>query len=568
MFKKLEKGVFHRLGDKQKRSPRTRREALRKGEEDSAVRGIAESQDQNQTKEALQKIHSVLRIPQLYQSFEKTLNKKTDKTAEGNSGPEKEKEKLRTTLLMAITRRYLAKFPKMTECKRNFEEISLYPNIDGDSQKAMRDSKVFSQLENSWSRKITGGGGGMDGIPGIRAWEQKLKGKKRSKHCKQLQASDNSTNKNWKLSVNTAKASSTNNFSTARQNVNRQTILTSTALKVNTVKPIDNSHRTLQNKGIIDSGCSRHMTGNKAYLADFQDYNGGPVAFGGSKGYITGKGKIKTENIVPLGGLACLIAKATTNESNLWHRRLGHVNFKNLNRLVKGNLVRGLPTKLFQNDHTCVACQKGKQHKASCKPKLVSSISNTLQLLHMDLFGPTSVRSINHKTYCLVITDDFSRFSWTFFLRTKDETSAILKDFIRQIENQLNQKGIRGEFRQCQNSPKMELLRERTGPLIEAARTSTKRQICSRGFKKKKMNCLKTNLKFPFWHYISSTNTSSSKSDKKRRKSKRRRNKCLLDVLAKTSKQRERQLNEEAEVSQRILNETLNTLVISRSCCD
>ncbi|GJQ96815.1 putative ribonuclease H-like domain-containing protein [Tanacetum coccineum] len=82
----------------------------------------------------------------------------------------------------------------------------------------------------------------------------------------------------------------------------------------------------------------------------------------------------------------------------------------------------------------------GKQHKASCKAKLVSSISHTLQLLHMDLFGPTSVRSINHKTYCLVITDDFSRFSWTFFLRTKDETSAILKDFIRQIENQLNQK--------------------------------------------------------------------------------------------------------------------------------
>ncbi|GKC13660.1 ribonuclease H-like domain-containing protein, partial [Tanacetum coccineum] len=313
--------------------------------------------------------------------------------------------------------------------------------------------------------------------------------------------------------VKTAKTSSTKKVSAARQKVNRQTVLTSTALKVTTVKPIvnavrplnvfhkthspssrpfkrttvlktnlsnqkvytakvkevstvgekwviaDNPHRNLQNKGIIDSGCSRHMTGNKAYLADFQDFNGGPVAFGGSKGYITGKGKIKTgkldfedvsfvkelqpfnlfsvsqmcdkknkvlftdteclvlspdfklpdenqillkvprqnnmysfnlENIVPLGGLACLIAKATTDESNLWHRRLGHVNFKNLNRLVKGNLVRGLPTKLFQNDHTCVACQKGKQHKASCKAKLVSSISHPLQLLHMDLFGPTS----------------------------------------------------------------------------------------------------------------------------------------------------------------------------------
>ncbi|GJR95742.1 putative ribonuclease H-like domain-containing protein [Tanacetum coccineum] len=306
------------------------------------------------------------------------------------------------------------------------------------------------------------------------------------------------------------------------------------------------------------------MTGNKAYLADYQDINGGPVAFGGSRGYITGKGKIQTgkldfedvsfvkelqhfnlfsvsqmcdkknkvlftdteclilspdfklpdenqillkvprqnnmysfnlENIVPLGGLACLIAKATTDESNLWHRRLGHVNFKNLNRLVKGNLVRGLPTKLFQNDHTCVACQKGKQHKASCKAKLVSSISHTLQLLHMDLFGPTSVRSINHKTYCLVITDDFSRFSWTFFLRTKDETSAILKDFIRQIENQLNQKvktircdngtefknrdiiefcGLKGIKREYSNArtPQQNGVAERKNrTLIEAART-------------------------------------------------------------------------------------------------
>ncbi|GKF99719.1 putative ribonuclease H-like domain-containing protein, partial [Tanacetum coccineum] len=101
------------------------------------------------------------------------------------------------------------------------------------------------------------------------------------------------------------------------------------------------------------------------------------------------------DNIVPLRGLACLIAKATTDESNKWHRRLGHVNFKNLNKLVKGNLVIGLPSKIFQNDHTCVACQKGKQQKASNKAKAISSISQTLQLLHMDLFGPTSIRSLN-----------------------------------------------------------------------------------------------------------------------------------------------------------------------------
>ncbi|GJS33628.1 ribonuclease H-like domain-containing protein [Tanacetum coccineum] len=75
-------------------------------------------------------------------------------------------------------------------------------------------------------------------------------------------------------------------------------------------------------------------------------------------------------NVVPSGGLTCLFAKATIDESNLWHRRLGHINFKIINKLVKGNLVRGLPLKLFENDHTCVACQKRKQHKASCKTKL------------------------------------------------------------------------------------------------------------------------------------------------------------------------------------------------------
>ncbi|GJW45069.1 putative ribonuclease H-like domain-containing protein [Tanacetum coccineum] len=201
------------------------------------------------------------------------------------------------------------------------------------------------------------------------------------------------------------------------------------------------------------------------------------------------------ENIVPSGGLACLIAKATIDESNKWHRRLGHVNFKNLNKLVKGNLVRGLPSKIFQNDHTCVACQKGKQHKASCKAKSVSSISQPLQLLHMDLFGPTSVRSLNHKTYCLVITDDFSRFSWVFFLRTKDETSGILKDFIRQIENQLNQKvktircdngtefknrdfiefcgskGIKREYSNARTPQQNGVAERKNRTLIEAART-------------------------------------------------------------------------------------------------
>ncbi|GJU25519.1 putative ribonuclease H-like domain-containing protein [Tanacetum coccineum] len=149
---------------------------------------------------------------------------------------------------------------------------------------------------------------------------------------------------------------------------------------------------------------------------------------------------VDLKSVVPTRGLTCLFAKATIDESNLWHRRLGHTNFKNMNKLIRGNLVRGLPLMFFENDHSCVACQKGKQHKASYKTKLVNSISKPLHMLHMDLFGPTNVKSLMKKSYCLVVTDDFSRFSWVFFLATKDETSGILKTFIIEIENQLDHK--------------------------------------------------------------------------------------------------------------------------------
>nr|GEU44804.1 putative ribonuclease H-like domain-containing protein [Tanacetum cinerariifolium] len=144
---------------------------------------------------------------------------------------------------------------------------------------------------------------------------------------------------------------------------------------------------------------------------------------------------IDLNNIVPHKDLTCLVAKASANECIFWHRRLGHLNVKTMNKLVRHNLVRGLPTKSFDNDHTCTACLKGKQHKASCKSKLVNSVTKPLHTLHMDLFGPTSVSSISHKWYCLVMIDDFSRFTWTFFLRSKDETSDILKKFITEIEN-------------------------------------------------------------------------------------------------------------------------------------
>ncbi|GJS03357.1 putative ribonuclease H-like domain-containing protein [Tanacetum coccineum] len=204
---------------------------------------------------------------------------------------------------------------------------------------------------------------------------------------------------------------------------------------------------------------------------------------------------VDMKNIVPKESLTCLVAKATLDELMLWHRRLGHVNFKTINKLVKENLVRGLPIKRFENDQTCVACLKGKQHKASCKSKIQNSITQPLFMLHMDLFGPTFVSSLMNKKYCLVVTDDYSRFTWVFFLASKDETSGILKSFITEIENLVDKKvkiircdngtefknrvmsefcekkGIKREFSVARTPQQNGVAKRRNRTLTEAART-------------------------------------------------------------------------------------------------
>nr|GEU39262.1 hypothetical protein [Tanacetum cinerariifolium] len=258
--------------------------------------------------------------------------------------------------------------------------------------------------------------------------------------------------------------------------------------KVTTVK--GNPQQALKDKCVIDSGCSRHITGNISFLLNFEEINEGYVAFGGNpkSGKISGKGKIKTgkfdlddvyfvkelkfnlfsvlqmcdkknsvlfidtecvvlsfdyklsdenhvllrvprennmynvdlKNVVPLGDLTCLFTKATLDESNLWHRRLGHINFKTMNKLFKGNLVKA----------------------------------------------------------------------------TKDETSAVLKTFIIVIENQINHKvkiircdngtefknyelnqfcgmkGIKREFSVAMTPQQNEVSKRKNRTLIEAARTT------------------------------------------------------------------------------------------------
>nr|GEU65562.1 hypothetical protein [Tanacetum cinerariifolium] len=234
--------------------------------------------------------------------------------------------------------------------------------------------------------------------------------------------------------------------------------------------PNGNSQNNIDDKAYWDSGCSQHMTGNISYLSDYEPYDRGYVSFGQGDGKIIGKDfklkddtdvllrtsrqhnmySIDLKNIVPHKDLTYLVGKAFAGESMLWHRRLGHLNFKTMNKLVRHNLVKGLPSKYFENDHTCVACLKGKQHKASCKTKLS--------------------------------------------LTTKDETSGILRNFITEIENlkdlkvKINRcdnggefknkemhefctrKGIKREFNNARTPQQNGVAERRNRTMIEAAR--------------------------------------------------------------------------------------------------
>ncbi|GJX65286.1 retrovirus-related pol polyprotein from transposon TNT 1-94 [Tanacetum coccineum] len=130
----------------------------------------------------------------------------------------------------------------------------------------------------------------------------------------------------------------------------------------------------------------------------------------------------------------CLMSRATSTKSWLWHRRLSHLNFDTINQLMSRDLVDGLSKFKYNKDHLCSACEQGKSKKASLLPKLVPSTESKLELLHMDFYGPIRAASINDKKYILVIVDDCSRYTWVYFLRTKDEALDMIIDFINQVQ--------------------------------------------------------------------------------------------------------------------------------------
>ncbi|GJR15862.1 retrovirus-related pol polyprotein from transposon TNT 1-94 [Tanacetum coccineum] len=134
----------------------------------------------------------------------------------------------------------------------------------------------------------------------------------------------------------------------------------------------------------------------------------------------------------------CLLSKVSKTKSWLWHRRLSHLNFEYITQLAKQGMVRGLPRLKFQKYHLCYAYALGKSKKHSHKPKAEDSIQEKLYLLHMDLWGPMRIQSINGKKYILVIVDDYSRFTWVKFLRSKDEVPEFVIKFLKMIQVCLN----------------------------------------------------------------------------------------------------------------------------------
>nr|GEW06538.1 hypothetical protein [Tanacetum cinerariifolium] len=141
--------------------------------------------------------------------------------------------------------------------------------------------------------------------------------------------------------------------------------------------------------------------------------------------------------------MTCFIRNLEASKTKIWlcHRRLSHLNFGTLNKLAKYGLARGIPRLKFQKDHLCSACALGKINKSSHHPKDEDTNQKKLYLLHMDLYGPICLASINGKRYILGIVDDYSRFIWVCFLRTKDEAPEAIIKCIKNIQVRLNATG-------------------------------------------------------------------------------------------------------------------------------
>ena len=146
----------------------------------------------------------------------------------------------------------------------------------------------------------------------------------------------------------------------------------------------------------------------------------------------------------------CLLS--VNDKKWMWHRRLGHANWRLISKLSKLQLVKGLPDIDYHSDALCGACQRGKIVKSSFKTKDIVSTSRPLELLHIDLFGPVSTASLYGSRYGLVIVDDYSRWTWVKFIKSKDVACDVFSSFCTQIQSEKESKILKvrsdhgGEF--------------------------------------------------------------------------------------------------------------------------
>jgi len=264
-----------------------------------------------------------------------------------------------------------------------------------------------------------------------------------------------------------------------------------------------------KNQWYLDSGFSKHMTGDVAQFTSLKLKVEGHITYGdNNRGRILGKGDVGTvesttiENVLYMEGLKhsllsinqlcdkgykvnfetntstissetsgkvlftgrrvnniylldimngcseneCFLSKS--DESWLWHRRLTHIHTNHLNKLKSKDLVSGLPNIKFQNNRLCDACVKGKQIRTSFKSKDLISTNKVLDVLHMDLFGPSRTASLAGNYYALVIVDDFSRYTWTLFLASKNDAYKAIKKLAKVLhnENENSIKQIRSDY--------------------------------------------------------------------------------------------------------------------------
>ncbi|WVZ85245.1 hypothetical protein U9M48_032192, partial [Paspalum notatum var. saurae] len=258
------------------------------------------------------------------------------------------------------------------------------------------------------------------------------------------------------------------------------------------------NYKTGGSHWVMDSGCTQHMTGDSRMFTSLSEYD--KITFGdNSKGKVEGLGKIEISseysisnvllvdslnfNLLSVGqlcdlGFQCLfkpnevivskidggeevfkgfrhnnlyLVDFNSKKTNLqaclffknsmgwlWHRRLAHVGMSTLKKVMKKDLVRGLKDITFEKDKLCSACQAGKQVANTHPSKTFMSTSRTLELLHMDLFGPTTYTSIGGNNYGFVIVDDFLRYTWVYFLEDKTEVANVFSKFAKRAQNEFN----------------------------------------------------------------------------------------------------------------------------------